>query len=77
MDGGSNCDDCLSVSSHCRRAKEYNKANKCKRGFSSMKNRLKAQKTWLMSEVEKVAKAKDDYKNETMTLHRLVLPILY
>jgi len=77
MDGGfangseSNCKgDCLS--SRRRRAKKYNVASKRKRGFSGMKSRLRAQKALLLSEVERVTKQNDHYKNEADTLNRFV-----
>lgn len=66
MDGGS------SYCSRRRRSRKYSKANKRKQGFFGVKNRLKAQKALLISEVEKVTKQKDNYKSETVALRRLV-----
>ena len=71
MDGGfAKGSDCLS--SRRRRAKKYKVASKHKRGFSGVKSRLRAQKTLLLSEVERVTKQNDHYKNEADTLNRFV-----
>ena len=69
MDGCSHSQgDC--VTPRRIRVKKYNKANKRKQGFYSMKSRLKVEKALLKTEVEKVTKQKDCYQKEAVALLR-------